>query len=155
MITKQLHFKWTVSRGRDTYGNRICTLFVDGKKSGRCMGGGYDMKGTSLGEWLQKEYQTELCQLFSNEIKYLEVDNAARSYNTEEGAKIKYIKAEKFYGAIIYQNTKNLSVSVSLDGACGFESMQRIAEAIGIQIKWNPMSNEFKNHSFYTASINK
>ena len=35
-----LTFKWTVSKGRETYGHNICTLFVDGKKIASCNGGG-------------------------------------------------------------------------------------------------------------------
>ena len=44
-----LTFKWTVSRGRDSYGYNIVTLRVDGDKVSSCNGGGYDMKGTCLG----------------------------------------------------------------------------------------------------------
>lgn len=49
MKTKVLQFKWTISRGRDTYGYNICSLYVDGKKVSGCSGGGYDMMGTCLG----------------------------------------------------------------------------------------------------------
>lgn len=58
-----LEFKWTVSRGRDTYGYNICSLFVDGVKRAACNGGGYDMEGTSLGNWMQKEFKEELLAL--------------------------------------------------------------------------------------------
>lgn len=58
--TYSLEFKWTVSRGRDTYGYNICTLYVDGRKVSRCNGGGYDMKGTCLGTWIAQEFADEL-----------------------------------------------------------------------------------------------
>jgi hypothetical protein len=45
-------FRWTVSRGRDTYGYNICTLYIDGRKVANCDGGGYDMQGTDMGNWL-------------------------------------------------------------------------------------------------------
>jgi hypothetical protein len=60
MKQKYLTFKWTVSRGRNTYGYNICSLYVDGKKVASCNGGGYDMQGTALGNWLEKEFQEQL-----------------------------------------------------------------------------------------------
>lgn len=69
----QLQFKWSVSRGRDTYGYNICSLYVDGKKVSCCNGGGYDMKGTAFGDWLQKEFQTELKKLNPNDFSGIRV----------------------------------------------------------------------------------
>jgi hypothetical protein len=56
MTQKYLTFKWSISRGRNTYGYNICSLYVDGKKVASCNGGGYDMQGTCLGEWLEKQF---------------------------------------------------------------------------------------------------
>jgi hypothetical protein len=53
-------FRWTVSRGRDTYGYNICSLFVNDKKVSACNGGGYDMKGTSLGNYIARAYADRL-----------------------------------------------------------------------------------------------
>jgi hypothetical protein len=41
-----LEFKWSVSKGRDTYGYDICSLYVDGKKVSSCYGinNDYDLK---------------------------------------------------------------------------------------------------------------
>jgi len=58
-----LEFKWTVSRGRDTDGYNICSLYVDGRKVASCNGGGYDMKGTALGNWIAKAYADRLRKL--------------------------------------------------------------------------------------------
>lgn len=58
-----LDFKWTVSRGRDTYGYNIVTLRVDGQKVSSCNGGGYDMKGTALGNWVARAFSAELLRL--------------------------------------------------------------------------------------------
>jgi len=52
-------FKWSVSRGRDTYGYNICTAYVDGQKVGKSMGGGYDMKGAALAKWLEQFVRPE------------------------------------------------------------------------------------------------
>ena len=58
-----LEFKWTVSRGRDSYGYNICTLRADWRLAARCNGGGYDMKGTNLGNWLASEFAGRLLRL--------------------------------------------------------------------------------------------
>lgn len=52
-------FKWTVSRARDTYGYNICTAYVEGYKVGSCKGGGYDMKGVALADWLKQFVKPE------------------------------------------------------------------------------------------------
>lgn len=63
MQTRTLEFRWTVSRGRDSYGYNICTLYVDGERVSACNGGGYDMKGTALGNWLAHAYADRLVKL--------------------------------------------------------------------------------------------
>lgn len=105
--------RWTVSRGRDTYGYNICSLWINGKKAYSCNGGGYDMVGTCFGEWLQ--------------------DNALDE--------IKKLSTVDFYGISFYCQAENKrhqtyqdGDSVTLDGACGFSSMQRIATACGYTI---------------------
>jgi len=65
---KQLTFKWGVSRGRYTYGYNICSLYVEGKKVASCNGGGYDMKGTCFGDWIEKEFQEQLKTLNLDEF---------------------------------------------------------------------------------------
>lgn len=63
-----LEFKWTTSRGRDTYGYNVCTLYADGRKVARCNGGGYDMKGTCLGNYLESAFTDRLRALTSAEM---------------------------------------------------------------------------------------
>lgn len=58
-MIKNMQIKWTVSRGRETYGWNICTATIDGKKY-RCSGGGYDMLGTVVGMYIKDQYQAEL-----------------------------------------------------------------------------------------------
>lgn len=158
MTTKQLHFKWTISRGRDTYGYNICTLLVEGEKVGKTCGGGYDMQGTVLGQWLTDHYQQQLISLFNNDLTALASDPNAHSYD-KKGIKVRFGYPiptskghERYYGANLYEEGGKFRVL--LDGACGFDSIKRIAEAIGITFKWNPESNRYKNHTYYTAFIN-
>lgn len=112
--TLLLEFRWTVSRGRDTYGYNICTLYVDNIKVSSCNGGGYDMQGTCLGEWLQ----------------------------TVEPEKIKHLNASTYYGLFHYNSkTKNSQKIGSknsetyLDGACGLDCITRIGNALGYKFQ--------------------
>lgn len=59
-MTHDLEFKWGTSRGVDTYGYALCSLYVDGKRVARCNGGGYDMKGTCFGDYLAGAYADRL-----------------------------------------------------------------------------------------------
>jgi len=59
-----LNFKWTVSRGRETYGYNICTVKDTRRETNhRCNGGGYDMQGTSFALWLMATYPDRLASM--------------------------------------------------------------------------------------------
>lgn len=120
MTITHLSLKWSVSKGRDTYGYNICTLTDGntGKKYKTC-GGGYDMVGTVFADWLEDAYQAEL-QLFVNEFKDALVYSHGR-----------YLKHPKYYG-MSYNANEN---TIHLDGGCGLESILRIAEAIGLDVQ--------------------
>lgn len=60
MLQQFLTFKWTISRGKNTYGYNICSLYVNGNKVSSCNGGGYDMEGSCLGDWIQKSFPETL-----------------------------------------------------------------------------------------------
>lgn len=117
-------FRWTVSRGRDTYGYNICTLYIDGVKVSSCNGGGYDMQGTCLAEWLQ--------EIAIEELKHL-TTNYGSSTPDRKG----------YYG-LSYRNSKtkkrqrrfSKDCTVSLDGGCGFSSIERIGNAIGYRFQY-------------------
>lgn len=66
--TTGLEFRWTVSRGRDTYGYNICSLYANGRKVAACNGGGYDMKGTVLGTYLARAYADRLRALRAEDM---------------------------------------------------------------------------------------
>jgi hypothetical protein len=104
MNNKYLPIKWTVSRGRNTYGYNICTLW-DGKQAYRCSGGGYDMKGTVLGLWLKANFSDRLQRL-------VDLEDCSKLYGIGSGADGK----------------------VYLDGACGLEAVIDIAKVIGVGI---------------------
>lgn len=113
-----LAVSWSTSKGRDTYGYNICRLdvpfcrtvdvagkvTVHGPRRFRCSGGGYDMIGTVVALWLCDRYQDRLL--------------SARSEVTSK------------YGAYFSERTGRISV----DGACGINSVCGIAEAIGLSL---------------------
>jgi len=105
------------------------------------------MEGTVFAQWLNKCYKNELNELFSKaivEFNNKPFDASGRKYEEHPGG---------MYGAVLMQR-EGRSVELYLDGACGFESIKRIAEALGITLQWNKESNNYKNHTFYTAIIN-
>ena len=56
---RNLIFKWTISKARDTQGYNIVTL-VDGDKKYKALGGGYDMQGTVFAHWLWANHKEEI-----------------------------------------------------------------------------------------------
>ena len=134
-LFETLDFCWTTSRGRDTYGYNICTLRDkrNNKIASTC-GGGYDMKGTCLGDFINKIFAKELTRLPAN----------SGSNDTKGG----------FYGLSHYNNkTKKYQKRASkhsnshVDGKCGFSSMEDILNKIGFRMSWVV---EGKKRSVYT-----
>jgi len=125
MFINRLALSWSVSRGRDTYGYNICRL--DSRNSGRryrCSGGGYDMVGTVLGDFLECEYQDQLRAL----VSALPLEDCG--YSVKGYRRVKEDMNPSFYGLTVKPDG-----SVSLDGACGFDSMRRIARALGLNLE--------------------
>lgn len=120
-----LEIKWTTSRGRETFGYNICTLRAQDGTKYRCMGGGYDMLGTCFGEWLQANYQDRLWEIRERAYNIVSIGNRS----TNHGG---------FYGMTWTED------DVRLDGACGLESIRRIAEAIGVHVK---STSDAKGHT--------
>ncbi len=108
-----LKIKVTTSRARDTYGWNIVTLWDDDVRYST-KGGGYDMFGTVIGDWLFTKYKN---RLISNVIP---VD-----YDKD-------VQDEKASYGFFHKNGK-----FWLDGACGFECMKHIASLIGVEVSSN------------------
>ena len=171
-MEKTLEFKWTVSKGRQTYGYNICTLRVDGKKVSSCNGGGYDMNGTVLGDWIAKEFSNELTKL---EIPWTKrngddvqeyyglsfhdpnydpgktiIDGETIEQREKDGKSVGLERYQSFYSASSRIPTKNHTVPL-LDGGCGFSSMERIINAIGYKLKY---IYKAKNTTVYSLTNN-
>lgn len=143
-MNHELRITYGTSRGRDTYGYALVSLHENGRKVASCNGGGYDMRGTVFGEWLQNTYAERLLELAKKTPGAFSQCN----WNGELGPDAHYarVPAERkveLYGGTYYANGGQgksdyhdaRSPFVSLDGGCGFESMRRIAEAIGLNIR--------------------
>lgn len=119
----RLDISWSISRGRDTYGYNICRLDDSITRTRyRCMGGGYDMIGTVFGQWFMTTHQDKLQAL----VKARAADLIDCGYAVPG-----YKKLPDLYGL----NVKPDGI-VSLDGACGIESMRSIVEACGFDVEW-------------------
>ena len=127
--TNFLSISWTTSRGRDTYGYNICRLDSrNGRNRYKTCGGGYDMVGTVVADWLQAEHQDRLMAIADRAGSYY-TKGVGGSYHTVERA------PDTLYG----MTREETSGAISIDGACGIESVCRIAEAVGISLSavWN------------------
>lgn len=119
MSVTMLSISWSVSRGRETEGYNICRLddTATGKRY-RTMGGGYDMTGTVFADWLADVYQSELIGISDQAHARYESDGR-HPYN------------EGLYG-MTFDAVAN---RVTIDGACGMSSIERIARALGLTIQ--------------------
>lgn len=140
----QLQYRWSVSRARDSYGYNVCTLWVNGEKVTRCNGGGYDMQGTCLGNWIAREFAERLCRTIQKEMYGLRfVDPAfdpgqalvpgtsqtvAQQEQAGESFGLERLRAA--YAATSPLPTPQHSMPL-LDGGCGKESMIAVLQALG------------------------
>lgn len=68
-IGESVTVKWGTSRGRDSYGYTTCSLRNQrGERVAACNGGGYDMRGTVLGDWLARTFPNELRALKESDM---------------------------------------------------------------------------------------
>lgn len=167
---KTLKFKWTVSRGRNTYGYNICSLWVDGVKVTSCNGGGYDMKGTAFGGWIAKAYQDELLNLAipmntrnGEEVQEYygltfhdpnydpgkaKINDETVEEREKTGKSMGLERYQSFYSASSKVPTKNHVIPL-LAGACGFSAMETVLKAIGYQLQY---VDGGANHDIYTLA---
>ncbi len=158
-----LKIRWGVSRGRDTAGYTTCSLYEFNEKIAACNGGGYDMKGTVLGDWIAKRFPNRLNQL-KDEFYGLSfhdpnykpgkaiVPGTGKTVEEAEkdGDSLGLDRYQAFYRASSKTPTKK-HIIPQIDGACGVSSVTRVLEAIGGTIN---RVGETKNYEFYVVDIN-
>ncbi len=117
-----LRFKYGVSRGVNSYGYRIVSLYLNGEKKYSTNGGGYDMRGTVFASYLNEKYVDRLKTLPAN---YGSHDN-----NTG------------YYGLCHYEDNnkrQHQATDISktfVNGMCGMSEMIRIAKAISLEVEY-------------------
>jgi len=150
-----LKFKWGTSRGRDTYGYAICTLYVDGERAASCNGGNYDMKGVSLAGWVERHYASRLLRLRKSQFPRKHMNGEKQkpgfyglSYHDPNWKPsdecLKQEKAGKSLGLRRYQEFYAESSRIptklhrvpQIAGMCGMSSVERIMNAIGLQLRY-------------------
>ena len=119
----------SISRGQNTYGYNIISIedTSTGKRYRTC-GGGYDMLGTVVGEWLQKNFQDRLLALkddahatYSNGKYHHKHNEDGNPFSGNRG----------IYGMTFYADENR----IALDGACGLSCITAIAQAIGVNFR--------------------
>lgn len=103
-----LEIKWGTSRSREYYGYSTCSCWFNNKKYGFTTGSGYDMRGTVLGEFINKFFYEEL----------------------------KKKNCKKYYGFRFFNNKRRKNQNrwskdcsgIFLDGGCGWNSMLTVLE---------------------------
>lgn len=143
-MRETLNFKWTVSLERNTRGYNICSLYVNGKKVSSCNGGGYDMQGTALGDWIECKFRDELLKL-DKEFYGLTfhdpdydpgkkiIDGKTIEWREKAGKSLGLERYQAFYSASSKTPTDK-HVIPQIDGACGMSSVERILNAIGYKL---------------------
>lgn len=127
-----LEIKWSISRGRDTYGYNICSLYVYGQKVTDCNGSGYDMIGTVIGELVTALFKSELEELSKGAdlTNHHSDGREIKFYNPKYGNRYE----DDCYG--LYTSDFDGNRTVAINGACGESSVQDIMNAIGYDLRW-------------------
>lgn len=137
-----LSVKYGTSRGRDTYGYSIVTLVdTDTGKRYRTCGGGYDMHGTVLADWLSDVLQDELLGLLKSRGMdagcYCTSSDTVGKYNWPYGAAISK-------GGVAY-----------LDGMTGESNVKAIARQLGYKISSVQEKTRGRNYKFLGYQVSK
>ena len=129
-----LKLKWTTSRGRETYGYTLASL-KDTKtgKFYRACGGGYDMRGTVLGEWLNDVFKVELKSIAPKAMaKFSKKTGLVHAERPQNGY---YDRDKILYGTYAYYDDSGNLEKVLIDGACGESEVLALAKEIGLDVE--------------------
>jgi hypothetical protein len=121
MLT-ELSLKIRTSRGKDTFGDPMVTLVVNSTgKHYRASGGGCDLYGTVVANYLEATYPDRLQARAREALGSDTYAGLSRGYHLFDG---------HLYGMLLELSTGK----VTLTGGCGLISMIHIAKQIGIFI---------------------
>jgi len=122
-----LSLNWTTSKAKDTYGyNRLALKDSRENTLSVTCGGGYDMQGTLLGNFINDNFSELLKRINSGDFYGLTHYNSKRHKHQKKSSK----------------NTRTY-----VDGGCGIESMRKILAKIGFEFKF---ISETTNNKIFT-----
>lgn len=128
MQSTYLRLSTGTSRGMNTDGYTIVRVRdTSTGKTYRCMGGGYDMVGTVIADWACDVHQSRLMSLAGDAHATVTPDGY-RSRRDEHHI------PQGLYGMAAHYDAAGELVRVSVDGACGLESVRRILSACGVTL---------------------
>ena len=110
-----IEFKWGTSKGTNSYGFNICSMYLNGEKLASNTGVGYDMKGTCLAEFIKKNFKDTLKTLKGNEYYGLSF----------------YDPREK-----TYKDTYSDGCEIYLNGSAGFNAMEKVLNTCGYKLSY-------------------
>lgn len=138
-----LRFKWSISRGRDTAGYNVLTLRENGAKVASTCGGGYDMTGTVVADWLSTTYPIRLQALARKRAGSSWSTGKGHTIHTSKFNRVSDVRGQRFdsYEPDPNYNPKALSglsynpetKKAQLDGACGIRSVEEVIKALGLE----------------------
>lgn len=162
-----LRYDWSTSRGRDTYGYNLLTLREGGYKVASTCGGGYDMMGTVLADFLVSTYPIRLAALAK--VRAMETWDKIQGKTTKHSVILSTFtkaripkrvdrpnpdaKRDILYGLTYYSATDE----AVLDGECGLSSVHEVYKALGLELtpdsgNWNRNTRRSLNSGIYFVS---
>lgn len=111
-----LRYRWSVSKAD---GYNVITISENGTRYATARGGGYDMTGAALADWMEARYPVLLAQLAE--------ERAASVWSKSENKRTD--REGGLYGLTCHADTHK----GSMDGACGVSSVCAVLEALGLR----------------------
>lgn len=152
-----LRYRWSVSRAD---GYNVVTLSEGGQRYATARGGGYDMTGSVLADWLEARYPVRLAQLAA--------ERAGSTWSRSTGARTerhyfmdlatgkpnKHHDPRALYGLTYHIDAHKASV----DGACGVSSVCAVMKALGLSFtedsgNWNRQGRRRDDGLFFVSPI--
>ena len=131
----QASIKYSTSRAAESYGyNRVTVTDLSTGKKYITVGGGYDMTGKAVGNWIADIMQSEIAQL----VPYQVYDKATGFTHND--------RAISLYG-LEHNKDKNV---FTIDGACGMSAVEQIVKATGNKLR---TVNELDKHKRYKKTL--
>ena len=140
-----LRYRWSVSKAD---GYNVITLSEGGQRYATARGGGYDMTGAALADWLESRYPVRLAQLAAV--------RSSTIYTTKGGLKDREPSPGQLYG-LTYHADKH---AAGLDGACGVSSVCAVMKALGLSFtedsgNWNRQGRRRDDGLFFVSPISQ